>query len=83
MDLLPPKPFRADEKDCTGETWKAWKQSFKIYISARDLNEATDKRKINLLLHLLGPDRQNTFVFAPAIPERDGQSAVPAKNKEK
>ena len=85
-NLPPPKPFRPDATDVTGETWKSWKQSFEIYLAARALDEASDKRKVNLLLHLLGVDGQklyNTFVFAPAIPARDGQEAIPAEDKEK
>ena len=69
MDIPPPKQFRQDASDKTGEGWRIWKQQFQIYMAARDLEAAPGRRKVNMLLHLLGQDSIklfNTFVFAPA-----------------
>ena len=71
MDLPVPKPFRPDGGGCYGDQWAAWKEAFEIYICAKGLDDAAGKRKVCLLLHLLGPDGikiYNTFEFKAEIP---------------
>ena len=84
MDLAPPKPFRADIADTSGEGWRSWKQAFKIYVAARDLEKAPGRRLVNLLLHLLGPEGIklfNTFEFMPEVPgDGDAIEAIPAES---
>ena len=76
-DIPPPPKFRPGETD-KETTWKSWKQSFTIYLVAKGLDTSSGKRKVNLLLHFLGPDGQklfNTFVFAPANGDIAAESA--------
>jgi transposase InsO family protein len=83
MDIPPPKQFRQDASDKTGEGWRIWKQQFQIYMAARDLEAAPGRRKVNMLLHLLGQDSIklfNTFVFAPAQAAEGDNLAVAAEN---
>ena len=72
MDIPPPPAFdvRGDTGSDKGQSWKAWTVSFKIYLSARDLDQAAGKRKVSLLLHFMGQDGiklYNTFEFRAAV----------------
>ncbi len=87
MDIQPPKLFVPDERDTTGDNWQASKQSFQVYIIAKGLEDASGKRKVNILLHLLGPEGNklyNTFEFrAPTGADVNrGIAADPGENKE-
>lgn len=43
------------------QAWSEWHKSFKLYLTAADLDDATDKRKVALLLSLIG--KQGMVVF--------------------
>ena len=84
MDIPPPKPFRPDGHD-SGQSWRAWKQAFTVYLSARDLDGASGKRKVSLLLHLLGNEGiklYNTFQFQAAVEAAGNVAAIPAEDRE-
>ena len=88
MDIPPPPSFKPDRSaEKSSQTWKSWKQGFEVYLSARDLDNASGKRKVNLLLHFLGPEGlklYNTFDFRPAIAANPDENivAVQAEDKE-
>ena len=42
-------------------TWKNWYTLFQIYLRANNLEEIDDKRKVAILLHLMGPDSLAIF----------------------
>ncbi|XP_074040871.1 uncharacterized protein [Leptinotarsa decemlineata] len=50
------KPPLLKLKGNAGTEWPKWKSCFEIYLSAAGLDGATDKRKINILLNLIGED---------------------------
>ena len=88
MDIPPRPTFRADQGAESSQMWKSWKQSFIIYLSARDLDNAAGKRKVSLLLHFLGQDGvklYNTLAFRPAVAADDGYAnnviAVPGEDR--
>lgn len=72
-----------DELKLTGNVhanWKAFRQSFELYLLAIGLDERNDRRKIALLLTVAGRaalDVYNTFVFSEE--ERDTLPAVLSK----
>ncbi|XP_046812674.1 uncharacterized protein K02A2.6-like [Lucilia cuprina] len=41
--------------------WKKWSKQFNIYLLASNLDTQPDKRKVALLLHLMGPDTLEIF----------------------
>lgn len=49
------------KKSNLDEEWKRWKTRFEIYLNATGLADATDKRKICLLLHLMGEGADDIF----------------------
>lgn len=69
-DLAPPPAFRRDLSDTTGAEWSRWKRQFEEYLVAKGLDGADGKRKVNILLHLLGEDGiklYSTFEFAQDV----------------
>lgn len=85
MDVPPPKAFKQDPNDRTGDAWKAWKARFKVYLRARALDDASGKRQVNLLLHLLGDEGiklYNTFEFRAARAAQGDNPAVVAEDRE-
>lgn len=41
--------------------WKMWKNQFKIFMRASNLEQQSNQRKVALLLHHLGPDCLQVF----------------------
>ena len=62
MDLPAPQAYVQDGDDATGESWKAWKQGFQVYLAAKNLDQAAGRQKVNVLLHILRPDIQHIQV---------------------
>jgi hypothetical protein len=63
------KPTTLKIKGNINVSWTKWYQSFETYLSAADLDEAPDKRKIALLINLIGEDGLeifNNFTWADA-----------------
>jgi hypothetical protein len=63
------KPTTLKIKGNINVSWSKWYQSFETYLSAADLDEAPDKRKIALLINLIGEDGLeifNNFTWADA-----------------
>ena len=64
--IQPPEQFDFDHRQL-GQAWKAWKQRFLTVLDAADYDTASEKKKISLLLHAMGPDGielYNTFQFS-------------------
>ena len=58
----PPPAFDFESRQL-GHTWKTWKQQFGIFLTASDNDKASEKKKVSILLHSLGTEIYNTFVF--------------------
>lgn len=41
--------------------WKKWYQSFKLYMTASELSEESEKRKVAVFLHMIGQDSLDIF----------------------
>ena len=86
--LKPPPPFTSDAgAEKTSSNWGTWKKQFEVYLSASGLdgNDVPGKRKVNLLLHCMGPDAIKlfgTFDFKPAVAADDANN-IPAVEGEK
>ena len=52
--VQPPSPFQVNQVQL-GRARKIWKQLFLIYVGVSDYEGATDKKKVSLLLHDIGP----------------------------
>ncbi|EFA13577.1 hypothetical protein TcasGA2_TC002234 [Tribolium castaneum] len=78
------KPPTLKIKGVPNVNWTKWYNTFETFLSASGLDEATEKRKIALLLNLIGEDAQelmNNFVWATAE-ERGNFRAVVNKFKD-
>lgn len=76
--VQPPPPFQVNQVQLS-RAWKTWKQLFLIYLDASDYEDATDKKKVSLLLHAIGPDGielYNNFSFPAADAPQDGERPV-------
>ena len=47
--------------DNAAASWMQYKQQVNVYLTASDLQAATDKRKVAILLHCMGPEYLKTF----------------------
>ncbi|EFA13667.1 hypothetical protein TcasGA2_TC002160 [Tribolium castaneum] len=59
------KPPTLKIKGVPNVNWTKWYNTFETFLSASGLDEATEKKKIALLLNLIGEDAQelmNNFV---------------------
>ena len=67
MDSLkPPKELSLESTSNLSETWKMWKQDFKIFLQATEADNKSNLVKSSILLHCIGkPCREvyNTFPF--------------------
>ncbi|GBM94432.1 Retrovirus-related Pol polyprotein from transposon 17.6 [Araneus ventricosus] len=50
--LAPPLPFRMNSNHV--ESWKLWKQRFKLYMDSTSLNTKPESQKVAILLHVIG-----------------------------
>ena len=70
MDCLKrPKELNLDTASNLAETWKVWKQDYKIFLQATESTTKSDIVKSSILLHCIGKaakDIYSTFIFAEA-----------------
>ncbi len=59
MEFKPPCQFVVG--DNAAASWRQYKQQIEVYILAADLTEASDERKVAILLHCMGPEHLKTF----------------------
>lgn len=77
--VQPPPAFQVNQAQL-GRAWKNWKQLFLIYLDASDYEEATDRKKVSLLLHAIGTDGielYNNFSFPPTPSNEEGEVTGP------
>ena len=85
MDLPAPQAYVQDGDDATGESWKAWKQGFQVYLAAKNLDQAAGRQKVNVLLHILRPHGvkiYSTFKFREEVRDANDTVITPAEDKE-
>src|SRR5258705_326851 len=52
--------------EAPADAWRKWSQRFKRYLEAADLTEATEVRKIAILLHVIGEDGLEQYEAFPS-----------------
>ena len=60
----PPSPLKLEGN--VAENWRIWKQKYRNYVTAIDMEEMSEARQLAILLHVVGDDAlevYNTFTF--------------------
>lgn len=55
----PPAPLSLEGN--VAENWKRWRRRFENYLAAMELDEASETRKVSLLLHIAGEEAMEKF----------------------